>query len=76
MVRISSDEQVDRVLLRVEGSLRGPWVAELERVWQLNRERGKSVYVSLEDIQYVDNAGKALLPECFRMGQRSRPAAC
>ena len=68
MVRITSKEHDHRVILRLEGSLRGPWVAELERVWQVNQRLGKDVCVDLEDVQYVDGSGKALLTRMFQNG--------
>jgi hypothetical protein len=61
MVRISIQEQSNSVVLRVEGSLREPWVAELERVWHSNRGLYKHVSVNLENVSYVDDAAKDLL---------------
>ncbi len=61
MVRITSDEQDHCFVLRIAGSLRGPWVAELERVWQSKRGPAEQVRIHLEDVSYVDDAAKALL---------------
>lgn len=61
MLRITSDEQDHCVVFCVEGSLRGPWVDELERVWQSNRGPDKHMHLNLEDVTYVDDAAKALL---------------
>ena len=61
MVRITSDEHGNCVLLRVEGSLRGPWVAELERIWQSSRAPDKHVCVNLEGVSFVDDPAKGLL---------------
>jgi len=72
MVRITSDEHDDCVLLRVEGSLRGLWVDELERLWRCNRKRGKRVCVNLADVPYVDDAGEALLTRMFEDGSELR----
>ena len=68
MVRISIEEQDDHVLLRVEGSLRGPWVAELERVWRTSTNDPKLVRVDLAGVSYVDDAGNALLTRMFHEG--------
>jgi len=68
MVRITSDEHDDCILVRVEGSLRGPWVDELERLWGRTRQRGRRVRVSLAEVLYVDDAGKALLARMFQNG--------
>ena len=68
MVRISVEEQVDSVLLRVEGGLREPWVSELDRVWQSNRALCQRVRVNLEDVSYVDDAAQSLLRRMLEDG--------
>jgi len=68
MVRITAEEHDDYVLLRVEGSLRGPWVDELERVWRCNWQYGKRIYVNLTSVLYIDDAGQALLARMFNNG--------
>jgi len=68
MVRISVEKQVDVVLLRVEGSLREPWVSELERVWDSNRALSQPVRVNLENVSYVDDAARALLRRMLENG--------
>ena len=68
MVRITTEAQNDYVVLRVEGSLRGPWVSELERVWRRTRDRHKHLCVKLADVSYVDDAAKVLLTRMFQNG--------
>ncbi len=68
MVRITTEAQDDCIVLRVEGSLRGLWVDELERIWRSNRHRGKHVRLNLVDVLYVDDAAKALLTRMFQDG--------
>ena len=68
MVRITTETQYDSVVFRVEGSLRGPWVAELERVWRSNRNGGKHLCVNLADVSFVDDDAKALLTRMFQDG--------
>jgi ABC-type transporter Mla MlaB component len=68
MLRIITEPQSDRVVLRVEGSLRGPWVTELERIWERNLLFQQRVGVDLADVSYVDDAGKALLTRIFEQG--------
>ena len=68
MVRISVEEHVDFVLLCVEGSLREPWVSELERVWQGNRAHDHRVRVNLENVSYVDDAAQTLLRRMLEDG--------
>jgi len=61
MVRITTKEQEDCRVWRVEGSLRGPWVAELEKLWQSARDSGKHLSLRLEDVSYVDDAARELM---------------
>lgn len=68
MVRITTETHKDRILWRVEGSLRGPWVAELEKVWQRGRDSGKHLALNLEDVSYVDDAAMELLTHMFQDG--------
>jgi len=68
MVRITSEEKDNRIELRIEGSLRGPWVPELEQVWRDSRGRSKHLHVNLDDVSFVDDAGKTLLTRMFQDG--------
>lgn len=68
MVRISIEKSKSRVLWRVEGSLRGPWVAELEKVWRSARDSERHLSLNLEDVSYVDDAAMDLLTRMFQDG--------
>jgi len=68
MVRITAETHKDRVIWRVEGSLRGPWVDELEKVWQSARDSGKHLSLNLENVSYVDDAAIELLTRMFQDG--------
>jgi hypothetical protein len=68
MVRITAETHKDQVVWRVEGSLRGPWVAELEKLWQNARHGGKHLSLNLEDVLYVDHAAMELLVSMFQDG--------
>ena len=67
MLRIATEPHNGGVVLRVEGSLRGPWVNELESTWQRNRHYPQ-VRVHLADVSYVDDAGKSLLARMVEHG--------
>ena len=56
--------------LRLEGTLKGQWVAELRRSWRTIRETapGRPIRVELADVRFVDSAGKVLLTEMYREG--------
>ena len=73
MVRITTEEHKKRVLWRVEGSLRGSWVAELEKLWQIARDRGKHLCLSLDDVPYIDDTARELLTRMYRDGVEISP---
>ena len=56
--------------LRLEGTLKGQWVAELRRSWRTIRETApeRPIRVDLADVSFVDSAGKVLLAEMYREG--------
>ena len=65
MLRITVELHGDFTVLKVEGNLREPWVAELERCWRSTcaTRPAKRVRVELKDVSFVDDRGKVLLTE-------------
>lgn len=63
MLRITTEEEGDVTRFRLEGKLIGDWVKELERCWIRVKQVGPShrFVVDLDDVNYVDAKGKALL---------------
>jgi hypothetical protein len=63
MLRITVQDGPDQVRLKLEGNLVGPWVAELEEAWRAARRQlaGRSVFLDVTAVGYVDDAGKYLL---------------
>jgi anti-anti-sigma regulatory factor len=73
MLRITvQPAEHDRVVLRLEGRLIGPWVRELERVWleQAKQAGGDKIVVDLSDLTAIDDAGRYLLTVLQRDGAR------
>jgi hypothetical protein len=70
MLRVKVEERGHRIVFRVEGKLKGPWVIELERCWRSTSSRlnGKSFTVDLDGVTFVDGHGKALLTEMDSTG--------
>jgi ABC-type transporter Mla MlaB component len=70
MLRVTVEERGDRVVFRVEGKLRRPWVVELEKCWRstVSRVNGKSFSVDLDGVTFIDDQGKALLTEMDSAG--------
>jgi ABC-type transporter Mla MlaB component len=56
--------------LKIEGSLDGEWLPELQRAWRRAQEAadGAAIRVHLADVSFVDAGGKALLADMYRAG--------
>lgn len=69
MLRITVGSEFDEVSIRLEGSISGVWVDELEKAWRLaNAEReGRPLRLDLNDVDHIDKAGSYLLAlfHCF-----------
>ncbi|MGA3327106.1 MAG: TolC family protein [Terriglobia bacterium] len=63
MLRITTTDIDEKVTLKLEGKLSGPWVEELERCWRTstNISSKKRLVVDLSGVTFVDPAGKQLL---------------
>jgi outer membrane protein len=78
MMKATQLQQGERIVIRVEGRLAGPWVGELEQSWsQAAATRGSSaVQVELAGVSFVDEAGKQLLRKMSQAGTRLSAAGC
>ena len=71
MLRITSQENAESVHLKLEGTLKGAWVPEMERCWRsAHSNRNKALIVDLTDVEFVDTAGKYLLALMHAHGAR------
>src|SRR5579872_639221 len=63
MLRITTSSANERVTLKLEGKLSGPWVEEFERCWRISSDiyKDKTVVVDLSSVTFVDAVGKKLL---------------
>lgn len=70
MLKISTEEAGEGVKLVLEGSLSGPWVAEVESAWHRTSTGRKSrvVKVDLSGVTFVSEEGKQLLEEICASG--------
>ena len=66
-LRISIQENDNTIGFTLVGRLAGPWVTELERVWNdvAKRLDGKKLSLDLRDVTYSDAGGKRVLREMF-----------
>ncbi len=63
MLRITTIDQVEKMIIKLEGKLSGPWVEAFSSHWQKSRDAfgGRKVEVDLSGLTFVDTAGKKLL---------------
>lgn len=72
MLRITIEEKKEAVVLRLEGRLIAPWVADVEQCWKnvVPSLGTRSVRVDLSAVSFVDTAGGALLMRMHEAGFR------
>lgn len=70
MLRITASTVNEKVVVKLEGRLVGPWVDELrETVWRTNGCR-QPLEIDVADLTYVDQDGENALTWLHRMGAR------
>ncbi len=72
MLKITVEDHLESVSLKLEGKLAGPWVQETERAWKacVNATAGKPVRVDLCEVTFIDCGGKKLLQQMHTQGAR------
>ena len=60
----------DAVVLKLEGSVKGPWVEELRKAWltSATMAAGEALRIDLAAVSFVDGRGRDLLLEMRREG--------
>lgn len=61
MLRITPQKLTDSVSLKLEGSVKGPWVDELREAWSALASKGTTINVDLHAVSFVDSNGRDLL---------------
>lgn len=74
MLRITTENSLGSMNIKLEGKLVGAWVYELEHAWQEMARRNfiKSLVVDLCDVTFIDAKGKLLLKKMRRQGATFR----
>ncbi len=70
MMKITVNNEVEAVRVKLEGRLTGPWVSELETCYRwltLSALRTPLVF-DLDDVEFVDASGKCLLAVMYVRG--------
>jgi len=75
MLRITRQEELDRIVLRVEGKLVQPWIQELESCWrtclqQTGADTTKPLVLDLKSVTFIGVEGKELLDRIYRSGAK------
>jgi len=71
MLKITVDQTPSKIILRLEGSLSGAWVSELEDTWRTSVDgTGRDVCVDLAATYGIDAAGRYLLTSWRRAPYR------
>jgi outer membrane protein len=78
MLRITTEQKSDKVLLTVEGKLAGPWVASLEQAWNEARTNSPNapLKVNLCGVSFIDAAGKEILRTIHQQGGKLVAEGC
>ncbi len=77
MLKITSEKNRNTVRLRLEGSLTGPWVGELEHEWRTTQPaEGIPLVVDLTSVTFVGEDGKLLLKQMWREGAQLIATKC
>ncbi|HEU4686002.1 MAG TPA: hypothetical protein VFS39_15960 [Nitrospira sp.] len=77
MLKITTDTSERSRRLRVEGSLAGPWVKELEQSWRgIASSPDQPPVIDLTGVTFIDDEGKALLRNMRHAGAKLIASGC
>jgi hypothetical protein len=70
MFRITTRTDADELVIKLEGSLAGPWVRELDACWRdaMRTLGGRRVRVDLTGVCHVDARGRDVMTLMYRAG--------
>ena len=66
-MKITIQEQDQKIEIKLEGRVAGPWVAELNRVWleKAPTVGQRTLSIDLQNITYADAGGKQALRDIY-----------
>ncbi len=78
MLKITTVTEPDRIRLKLDGKLAGPWVEELARAWECTTggSEHRPVVVNLSEVTFIDADGKRLLARMFQQGADFEAGGC
>jgi anti-anti-sigma factor len=77
MLRVTTTNQDQTIILKIEGKLAGPWVQEVSKVWVDAAQSPRCGYVvDLRSVTFIDSRGQALLATMSQHGAQLIAADC
>ena len=78
MLKVTTTDQDQTITLKLEGSLAGPWVQEVSRVWDDAAAQCSWIgyVIDLRSVTFIDNRGRALLADMSRSGAQLIATDC
>jgi hypothetical protein len=78
MCRITTRASVDELVIKLEGSLVGPWVRELGTCWRdaVPKLGGRRVQIDMTAVCHVDADGRALMASMYQAGASFVASGC
>ena len=77
MLKVTTTDQDQTITLKLEGKLAGPWVQEVNRVWDDTAQAARSEFViDLRSVTFIDRPGRALLATMSRHGAQLIATDC
>ena len=76
VLKITTQTDVTRTTIELDGKLAGPWVELLKEWWRKTAGGNGPVRVLLCDVTFVDEQGKSLLADMYRRGVELEADGC
>jgi anti-anti-sigma regulatory factor len=76
VLKITTQIDVTRTTIELDGKLAGPWVELLKEWWRKTAGGNGPVTVLLCDVTFVDEQGKSLLADMYRHGAELEGDGC
>ena len=78
MLKITTERTTETIRVKLEGKIAGPWVDELQRVWQASASACEPtrITVDLSGVTFVDAEGKKLLGQIHQQEGRLVATGC
>jgi anti-anti-sigma regulatory factor len=76
MLRITTYLEGERIVFELAGRLAGAWVDQLRSCWEQIAADRRPVDVMLQDVTFIDTAGKGLLADMYRDGVQLLASGC